>query len=86
MNNYNFLQRLLHRLALAPKFMREATFDAEDFFINATSNKEEHVFIAGLARSGTTILMNAIFKSENFASKEIEASEDVSDNVKSKAN
>ena len=68
MNNYNFLQRLLHRLALAPKFMREATFDAEDFFINATSNKEEHVFIAGLARSGTTILLNAIFKSENFAS------------------
>ena len=67
-NNYSWLQQRLHQLALSSKFMREVTFDVESSFISTKQDNHNHVFVAGLARSGTTILLNAIFKSNDFAS------------------
>ena len=66
MNNYSWLQQKLHQMALSPQFMREATFDVESFLAPSSENDGEHVFVLGLARSGTTILLNAIYQSNLF--------------------
>ena len=69
MNNYSFLEKLLHRLILSPKFMREMLFDLEKkIFSNDNFDyKNDHVFISGLARSGSTILLNTIYQSRVFS-------------------
>ena len=68
MNNYSWLQQKLHQLALSSQFMREVMFDAETYTISTNQTNDNHVFVSGLARSGTTILLNAIYKSDEFAS------------------
>ena len=68
MNNYSWLQKRLHQVALSPHFLRVAAFDLESTLTSSLSNKGDHVFVSGLARSGTTILLNAIFESDLFAS------------------
>ena len=68
MNNYSWLQQMLHRIALSSSFMREISFDAEKILISNEKYFDNHVFISGLARSGTTILLNAIYESNEFAS------------------
>ena len=66
MNNYSWLQQKLHQLALSSQFMREITFDVETSLISNKEMNDKHVFVAGLARSGTTILLNAIYNSNQF--------------------
>ena len=70
MNNYSALQRFLHRSVLSSQLMREIMFDFEQsIFLKKDNNfNDENVFVAGLARSGTTILLNAIHQSNEFAS------------------
>ena len=70
MNNYSALQRFLHRIVLSSQLMREIMFDVEQsIFLKKDDNfDDDHVFVAGLARSGTTILLNAIYQSNQFAS------------------
>ena len=68
MNNYSWLEQKLHQLALSSQFMREVTFDFESTNISSSSETENHIFITGLARAGTTILLNALHKSNLFAS------------------
>jgi len=68
MNNYSWLEQKLHEFALSSQFMREVTFDFESTYISSFSETGSHVFITGLARAGTTILLNALYKSNIFAS------------------
>ena len=68
MNNYSWLQQKLHQLALSSPFMREVIFDFESSTISINPTSDNHVFVSGLARSGTTILLNAIYMSDDFAS------------------
>ncbi len=68
MYSYGKLEKILHRFALSSQFMREATFDIESSLISSRSSEKSHVFIAGMARSGTTILLNSVYKSNIFAS------------------
>ncbi len=68
MNNYSWIQKKLHQFALSSQFMRESSFDFESSFLSINPKKDNHVFIAGLARSGSTILLNAIYQSKLFAS------------------
>ncbi len=68
MNSYSWLEQKLHKFALSSQFMREVTFDFESSNISSSSETEDHVFITGLARAGTTILLNALYKSNVFAS------------------
>ncbi len=68
MNNYSGLQKKLHQLALSRQFMRETAFDFESAIISTEQDSENHVFVAGLARSGTTILLNALYESSQFSS------------------
>ena len=68
MNNYSWLQQKLHQFALSSNFMREVMFDVESSAISTNQTDDNHVFVSGLARSGTTILLNAIYESDEFAS------------------
>ena len=68
MNNYSWLQQKLHQLSLSSQFMREVTFDVESSAISTNQTNDNHVFVSGLARSGTTILLNALYDSDEFAS------------------
>lgn len=68
-NKYTWAQKWLHELSLYPRSIRELTFDLENLLISEPSqSRGNHVFISGLARSGTTALLNAIFSSGVFAS------------------
>ena len=48
--------------------MREVTFDVERSSIRTNQRRDNHVFVVGLARSGTTALLNALYESTEFAS------------------
>ena len=48
--------------------MREVTYDFESMFTFSKKKNENHVFVVGLARSGTTILLNALYESNEFSS------------------
>ena len=69
MNNYSLSQKLLHKIALSSSFLREIFFDLEKTFFlqNDFKINDNHVFISGMARSGTTILLNAIHETNEFA-------------------
>lgn len=68
MNNYSWLQQKLHQLALSFQFVRETIFDVEASLISTEETSDNHVFVVGLARSGTTILLNALYESNQFSS------------------
>ena len=68
MSNYSWLQQRLHKIALSYQFMREVTFDVESSLMLPNESTDNHVFVAGLARSGTTILLNALYESNEFSS------------------
>jgi hypothetical protein len=68
MNSYSWLQQKLHQTVLSTQFMREITFDVENSAISKKQYTDNHVFVSGLARSGTTILLNALYESNEFAS------------------
>ena len=68
---YGFLSKMLHHIALGSRVLPEASFDLECTLY--AKNRPEckfqpHVFIAGLARAGTTILMRSLYKSNEFSS------------------
>ncbi len=70
MNNYSYSQKFLHRIALSSSFLREIFFDLEkSFFLSKDFEVDNrYVFISGMARSGTTVLLNAIYETKEFAS------------------
>lgn len=61
---------MLHGLALSSTAARDLTFDIEKglFLRGAGQVEDNHVFVAGLARAGTTALLNALYSSGEFAS------------------
>jgi len=69
--DYSVTSRVLHQIILGNSLLGEVLFDIEKFFFGSnTSNISagKHVFIAGLARSGTTILMRTLYKYGEFCS------------------
>lgn len=68
--DYNVPSRLLHRAALHYRFMGRAAFDLEQARAGrgADTRIANPVFIAGLARSGSTILLNALHRTGVFRS------------------
>ena len=68
--SYSKTQKLLHHIALSTSFMKEVTFDFEQLFLSESleeSMNQNHVFIMGLARSGTTAILNQLYSSGEFA-------------------
>ena len=58
MDSYSWIQKKFHKLVLSNQLVSEASHDIETYFNNRVSYKDNHVFVFGLARSGSTILLN----------------------------
>ena len=70
MFDYNFLQKTLHTIVLGSKFINKSLFEIEKIFFLKEKNIQDktHIFISGLPRSGTTLLLNVLYESGEFAS------------------
>ncbi len=71
MADYSALDRLLHRIALGNRAVAEMVHDMErGRFLSSSpeSRGGRHVYVTGLARSGSTILMREIHATDAFAS------------------
>ena len=71
MRNHNLAQKYLHHFVLGNNFIKKTLFDIEKMIFirkNKGNNLQKHIFITGLPRSGTTILLEFIYKTEDFAS------------------
>ena len=70
-NEYGFFDRTLHAFALSNHAALRFGFEIDNLFID-TNTKEtlcgNHVFISGLARSGSTILMRRFYETEQYCS------------------
>jgi Sulfotransferase family len=69
-SDYSALDRVLHRLALASPMRAEMMHDIERglFLKSAPPDDGRHVFVTGLARAGSTILMREIHRTGAFGS------------------
>ena len=71
MNNYSFIQQQLHHICLGNNFLKKSFFEIEKLiFYQKIQNIEnqKHVFISGLPRSGTTVILQFIYNSKEYAS------------------
>lgn len=69
--NYNAGSRFLHQMVLGNPLVGEATFDLERLMYASKTHDVsagKHVFVAGLARAGTTILMHKLYENGQFCS------------------
>ncbi|MCF8065198.1 MAG: sulfotransferase [Desulfarculaceae bacterium] len=69
-NDYHLGSKLLHHLALDSRLVRKAAFDLDCSLASARKLPKPSgppVFVTGLARAGTTILLEAIYASGRFA-------------------
>ena len=69
--NYSIGSRFLHQMVLGHPVVGEATFDIERLmYASKTPDTSEgnHVFVTGLARAGTTILMRKLYENGQFCS------------------
>ena len=68
--NYNFFQRILHDITLGSKFIKKSLYEIEKiiYLKKIEIQNQKHIFITGLPRSGTTILLNFLYSSNNFCS------------------
>lgn len=70
MTSYSRLDQMLHRIVLGSSFINEFLFDLENSSFGEKQKplNRRPVFISGLARAGTTILMRSLYASGQFAS------------------
>jgi len=69
-SDYSFGDRLLHHLVLGVPFINKVSFELDGLLPNKGPDHpdEKHVFVSGLARAGTTILMRTFFNTGQFQS------------------
>ncbi len=70
MDNYSFLQKKLHKIILGFNFIKNSLFEIEKSIFLSKKNIENnnHIFISGLPRSGTTSLLNFFYNTNEYAS------------------
>ena len=70
MTSYHNLERILHRQFLGDSVLSHFLFNRliKKSLYNKNHNLENHIFITGLARSGSTALLNKIYSSGEIAS------------------
>lgn len=59
-SHYSFLDRLLHRLVLEYGAIAQMSFDIDQMLVKGDPDQilaQRHIFVSGLARAGTTVLM-----------------------------
>jgi len=69
-SDYNFGERMVHQFALGSKFIPKASFDFEELICGSkvVPSDGKHLFVSGLARSGTTALMYNLHDSGKYKS------------------
>jgi hypothetical protein len=69
-SGYSAASKLFHRIALQSKFIAEASFDLENMLVKKKDEvlADNPIFISGLARSGTTILLQYLYETGLFSS------------------
>ena len=70
-SDYGAASKLLHQISLGSPFVGEALFDIEKSLYLSKSKQTtdgHHVFVCGLARAGTTVLMRRLYESKQFVS------------------
>ncbi len=68
-SKYRLPEKLLHGAALAWPAIPQLSFAIESALTSSTLPAEgQHVFVAGLARAGTTVLLNALYSTGKFCS------------------
>ncbi len=69
-SEYKLMGQYLHQIALGMPSVRNLSFDLDRMVAGYDKSiiEEKHIFIAGLARSGTTILLKTIYDSNEFRS------------------
>ena len=70
MKNYSAIDKFLHNLVFRNKIINRSLFEIEKIIYSKKKdiNNQPHLFITGLPRSGTTILLNFLFSSNEYAS------------------
>ena len=70
MNNYTILDRFFHNFIFSSKFIQKSLYEFQKFlFKNAENfNENNHIFISGLPRSGSTVFLYYLYQSNLFAS------------------
>ncbi|MBF9030330.1 sulfotransferase family protein [Rhodobacterales bacterium HKCCE3408] len=69
MSDYGLAARLMHRMVLGSRAVAETCFDIDQRLVPRSGVEQgRHVYIAGLARAGTTILMRRINETGDFRS------------------
>ncbi len=65
-NNYSFFEQMLHRLSVGNPLFNELSFDLEKslYLTQAKLIQAQVIFISGLARSGTTSLLNHLVNAQ----------------------
>lgn len=69
--DYRYFDKLLHKWALSNSFLAAATFDIDQLMHRIDAELDisrSHVFISGLARAGTTLLLRQLHDSGEFRS------------------
>lgn len=70
-SQYSLIDRLIHRIALGSQLIREVSFDLERLTLEkgeSTSIQDAPVYVCGLARSGTTMLLRVLENATPLAS------------------
>lgn len=68
MKNYNFLDKILHQIIFIFPSINKFLFTIETFLYHKKNKHFNHIFITGLPRSGTTLILNFIYESNKFFS------------------
>lgn len=68
MTSYSQLDRWLHQLVLGNSALAELSFDLENALFTPKAVRRDAVYVTGLARAGTTVLMRALYESNQFSS------------------
>jgi len=70
MQNYSNIQRFFYKFVFSKKFINKSLFEIEKiiFLQDIKIQDQQHIFISGLPRSGTTSLLNFIYSSNQYAS------------------
>ena len=70
-SEYSTISKVFHKIFLANNYLPKTLFELEKTLYLKKSrlfNREKHIFITGLPRSGTTILLNLLYRTKKFAS------------------
>ncbi len=67
-SNFSWLEKVFFRIIFKINFINKVLFDIEKVFIHKKNSINKSIFICGLPRSGTSILLNKIYSSKAFAS------------------